>query len=239
MRMAISQPRYLPAVNYLQRIHHSELFVILDNVQRQGRGVENRNKIVMNGKEKLLTVPVASSSREIIRKTVIDGADWVALHRDHLHNAYKNHPFYKQEYVERYFGNIETVLKETGFSYCRCLLQLVQNACDLFGLRSNFKSASEFTNDEQAGPEKPLQICKAVGAGEYISGVNGKSYGIEETFKGSGIKILYHLFDFPSYPQYKNNVFVPWTCFFDLLFNLGFEKTSAILIAPPCLKETV
>lgn len=232
MQIAISQPRYLPAINYLQRIHYSDVFVILDNVQRQGRGVENRNKILMNGIEKLLTVPVASSSREIIRTTLINGSDWMKQHKEALHNAYKNHPHYSSDFIDLYFGNIEHILQETGFNYSLCFTELVKNCCGLFRLNYHFRKASEFTTDEQTGPGKLLDICKALETTTYISGANGKEYGIEETFKESNIKIVYHEFSFPVYAQHKAAAFVPWTCFFDMLFNLGLDKTTEIIKSP-------
>lgn len=60
-KLVISQPRYLPVISYLQRLYFADIFVFLDNVQRQPRGVENRNKIIVNGKEKWLSIPVKSS----------------------------------------------------------------------------------------------------------------------------------------------------------------------------------
>jgi hypothetical protein len=47
MKIVISQPRYLPTLNYLIRLYFSDCFVLLDNVQRQARGYENRNKLLM------------------------------------------------------------------------------------------------------------------------------------------------------------------------------------------------
>ena len=82
MKVVISQPRYLPALNYLQRLKHADVFVFLDNVQIQTRGWENRNKILINGKEKWLTIPVSSSKREVVFKAKIAGKDWLWKHKE-------------------------------------------------------------------------------------------------------------------------------------------------------------
>ena len=66
----ISQPRYLPALNYLQRLYFADIFVIFDVVQREVRGFENRNKLLLP-KPKWLTIPVSSSGREKIYKSVL------------------------------------------------------------------------------------------------------------------------------------------------------------------------
>ena len=42
MRIMISQPRYLPTINYLRRILSSDLFIILDNVQ--GKAVDMKTE---------------------------------------------------------------------------------------------------------------------------------------------------------------------------------------------------
>ena len=69
MKIAISQPRYLPALNYLQRIVVSDKFVLLDDVQHQSRAFEHRNKVRDAKKSRWLSIPIdrSATSRPLLK----------------------------------------------------------------------------------------------------------------------------------------------------------------------------
>src|SRR5262249_11031495 len=58
MKVAIHQPCFLPWLGYLDRMARSDLFVLLDHVQFERRGYQNRTPIRMEGEQRWLTVPV-------------------------------------------------------------------------------------------------------------------------------------------------------------------------------------
>ena len=45
MKISAHQPAYLPWAGYLQRIHMSDVFVLLDEVQFEKNSFTNRNQI--------------------------------------------------------------------------------------------------------------------------------------------------------------------------------------------------
>ena len=57
--VAISQPRYLPAINYLDRIVRADVFVLLDTCQHQPRAFEHRNRVLALALAFLLLVGMA------------------------------------------------------------------------------------------------------------------------------------------------------------------------------------
>ncbi len=231
-KVVISQPRYLPALNFLQRLKHADIFVFLDNVQIQRRGFENRNKILLNGKEKWLTIPISSGSRRLIKDSVIAGIDWVDKHKRLLKEAYSKSPYFSEEIIERYYDGVYEVLESTNFNYRDVLIKLVLNACDIFSFKPKIELASNLVNDNLKGPFKLLEICRRLEANIYVSGPNGKKYGVGEAFKGSGIIVKYHNFKYPIYKQFNSENFIPWLSFFDALFNLGLDKVREIIYHP-------
>lgn len=237
MKVVISQPRYLPVISYLQRLYHADVFVFLDNVQIQRRGVENRNRILVNGKVKWLTIPVASSRLEKICSAKIHGLDWIEEHSRKLVEAYKKHPFFNNAYVNAYYKGVEDILKKTNFSYAETLIRLVLNACEMFGFKPNFVRASELNIPEARGVENLYNIAKAVGAKVYISGGNGRQYGVKEYFESRDIKVKFHDPEIEVYPQYGSQEFVPFLCFFDTLFNIGHDGTIAMINRNWVLKD--
>lgn len=238
MKAVISQPRYLPAVNYLQRLYFADTFVFLDNVQRQSRGLENRNKILLQGKEHWVTIPIASSSRAIIKDTKIAQGDWVARHKKLIKGAYARHPRYDELIVDKYYDRVENILENTDYNFADSLIHMIINACMILGFTPNIMRSSSIGSTNAAyGPDKLLAICKGICASAYVSGPNGREYGIIDAFAGSGIEVLFHEFSYPNYKQYGQSSFVSWLSFFDVIFNIGLEEVRKIIMQEPCLKE--
>lgn len=228
MKLVVSQPRYLPVINYLQRIHAADVFVLLDDVQRQRRGFENRNKILLNGCTSWITVPIASSSREKIFSTQVDGLDWVDMHANKIINAYKKHLFFNLSIVDACYTGMTT----SGVFFVDIIERHLLNICKLFSLDVHFlRSSSLNVNHETTGAQHIFDIAKALGATTYISGVNGISYGVDNVF-GDNISVLYNVYVPQSYPQPNQDNFIPWLCFFDTLFSIGLERTRDLITAP-------
>jgi hypothetical protein len=77
-----------------------------------------------------------------------------------------------------------------------------------------------------------LEICRHFKATEYFSGPFGRDYIDQQAFDEAGIKIVYHDYDHPVYPQYQgkngNGEFVSHLSIVDLLFNCGPDARSYI-----------
>ena len=89
--------------------------------------------------------------------------------------------------------------------------------------------ASDIANDKVKntyGVDKLLSINQALGSSMYISGANGRKYGVNECFINSGIDLKFHEFKPVKYPQLHTTCFIPNLSFFDTLFNKGLEWTE-------------
>ncbi|MDR2646488.1 MAG: WbqC family protein [Holosporaceae bacterium] len=227
--VVISQPRYLPAINYLQRLYCADLFVFLDNVQRQSRGWENRNKILQNNKETWITIPVSSSSREIINKSVIFGTDWVDEHKNIIRQTYIDHPYFSNEALDKCYKDIGSALILSDYNYAKVITHMLLNICSFLGFNPNVALASENSGQSTTGANKLVQIIKNVNGDIYVSGANGKKYDVVRAFSANNIKVMFHNYVYPRYPQYNSMDFHPWMCFFDILFNVGLEKVGQLI----------
>jgi hypothetical protein len=239
MKVVISQPRYLPAINYLQRLRFANLFIVLDTVQRQSRGWENRNQILSDGKRRWLTVPISSSSRELIKDTQIAGTEWIAEHKQVLRTAYEPCPFFEKEWIDQYYEGSEAVYRNTDGKFSKLIVHLLKNACALLGFEPRIAFSSEMHGaDEKAmGPNKLVALCEAAKAETYVSGPNGREYGIMDAFAGSHVQVCFHDFIHPVYVQTGQASFAPFLSFFDVLCNAGLEKTKEWVYAKPVLTE--
>jgi hypothetical protein len=74
-----------------------------------------------------------------------------------------------------------------------------------------------------------LNICQKLNATVYLSGPTGREYLNQETFRENQIDVLFHDFQHPCYPQYKNQSFVSHLSTIDLLFNCGSSSKEYLL----------
>jgi hypothetical protein len=224
MKIAISQPRYLPALNYLQRIVASDKFVLLDDVQHQSRAFEHRNKVRDNKKSRWLSIPIDRSitSRPLLKEMRVADQKWIEDHKNFLRAYYKTSPFfdivllddlYKDLQNDNYFVDIAE----------KQLLRIL----DLLNLSSGHKLLrSSDLGLLQSGSNHLASLTKSLGGNVYISGPNGRDYINKGDF--DGIQVVYHEFCFPKYDQH-NQQFIPWLAWIDCLFNVGIEKTRKII----------
>jgi WbqC-like protein family len=183
----ISQPRYLPALNYVQRLCFADPFIIFDTVQRQARGWENRNQLLLP-EPKWLTIPIASSSREEIRRTRIQGSDWVTLHKQQIAQFYLGAPHFDQGILDECFRGIPNLDEPSvdGFDFTDTVVQLIRNVGVLLDLEFKLVKASALApQSTNPGPGKLVELCRLTGTKIYVFGPNGRGYGIE---------VLYHEF---------------------------------------------
>ena len=65
-KIAIMQPYIFPYIGYMNLVNASDKFVFYDDVNFKKRSWINRNKILINNKEFLFTIPLNKSSQNIL-----------------------------------------------------------------------------------------------------------------------------------------------------------------------------
>jgi hypothetical protein len=229
MKVAIHQPHFLPWLGYLHRMAQADLFVLLDHVQFERRNYQNRTMIRMNGEARWLTVPVVQRSRDerIVDKEVdnrLEGSKWWApSHFLTLRHAYREAGF---------FGAYAAAIKALFETRWQRLVELNQAALELlreaFGIRTPLARSSELAV-EGARADLILDICRAVGADTRLAGMGGsRGYLDAASFARAGVRIEYHDFRHPEYPQCGAAPFKPGLSAIDLLFNCGPDSRKLL-----------
>ncbi len=62
MKLAIMQPYFFPYIGYFQLINTVDEFVVYDNIEFTKKGWINRNRILVNGKDEYITLPIKKDS---------------------------------------------------------------------------------------------------------------------------------------------------------------------------------
>ena len=214
----ISQPRLFPGLHYLHRLLVSDVFVVLDTVQFTPRHEENRTRLKAPDGARWMTIPMLKRSREqsIIDTRIDQTQPWRRKAINTLESLYGAAPEY-DEHAEEVRAILErpheTLLDVTMASW-EPALRLLAPGCEVV-MASDLEAAG-------SGQDQLLGICREVGADAYLSGAFGKEYLDESRFRAEGIRVQYHEYEYPEYPQ-RFGDFVPFLSYVDLLFNAGLD----------------
>jgi len=74
-----------------------------------------------------------------------------------------------------------------------------------------------------------LDMCRQLGATEYVFGAMGRDYADVLAFDAAGIKVEFQEYKHPTYPQ-LHGPFEPYMGALDLLFNVGGEEGRKVIL---------
>jgi len=183
MRVAIHQPHYMPWLGYLRKMREADIFVYLDNALYT-KNVINRNKILINGKEHWLTIPVASTNRstQSIKKIKVNWERrWNVKHFRILLSSYFESMHTKKKDIEKFYVAEHELLIDWD-------VRSIEFLCHAFGIKTPVLFESTLGINGKS-TERLVNICHEVGANTYLSGPGGRKYIDEKEF--GDIKVEY------------------------------------------------
>ena len=92
MICAIHQPHYLPWLRYFDKIARADVFVLLDDVQYNKNGWQNRNRIKGPQGAFTLTVPVSHRFQSGLAEVTVADQRWRRAHLAALTTSYGRTP---------------------------------------------------------------------------------------------------------------------------------------------------
>jgi hypothetical protein len=228
MIVAIHQPHYMPWLGYLHRMAQVDLFIVLDHVQFERRNHQNRSQVRLEGEARWLTVPVVQrSQKERIVDKLIDNTDpraWGPIHFSTLRHAYRDAPHFRS-----YAGELRAILEARWERLVDLDLATLEFLRAAFGIRTPVARSSTL-GVEGAKSELILNLCRAVGAERLLAGFGGsRRYLDSEAFARGGVRIEWHQFSHPEYPQCGPQPFVAGLAGVDMLFNCGARSRELLL----------
>ena len=219
MKVAISQPRYLPAMNYIQRIMLCDVFVLLDCVQHQPRAFEHRNRIKTPSGRKWLSIPLERNGRALIKDLRASDLWWVQKHYKTARQYYVCAEHFDSSFFHSLYDGLDSP------SLVDINEKMLRRALGHLGIERKIIRSSAFDlKAEHSG--RLAEITRLAGGDTYMSGPNGRNYIKKEFF--DGLRVVYHDFTFPTYRQLWGG-FEPWTAFIDALFNVGLDSFRSML----------
>jgi len=218
MKIGIMQPYIFPYIGYFQLINSVDEFIIYDNIQYTKKGWINRNRILTNGKDQLITLPIKKDSdylniveRELSESWEKDKNKILNI----IKSSYNKAPYFQEtfELILKCLNNPKTNL----FKFIYDSIILINGYLEI---KTPIVISSTVNIDHTLKSQnKVLSLCKEQNADVYINSIGGIELYDKEIFKQNGIELNFIKSNPIKYKQF-NNEFVPWLSIIDvMMFN--------------------
>lgn len=230
MKLAIMQPYFLPYIGYFQLIRSADVLVLYDNIKYTKKGWINRNRILQNQAEAMVSLPLKSDSDhlDIVQRSLADSFDRAKMLRQ-FQAAYRAAPFFAETWplLQQILDAGNDSMDPNLFGF---LHRSIVAICRHLGLRTRIVVSSSVAIDHQLkGEEKVLALCQALGATHYINAIGGQELYARAAFAARHIELHFIRSRPLEYAQF-GNAFIPWLSIVDVMMFNGRDQIMADVI---------
>ncbi|SEG73502.1 WbqC-like protein family protein [Sphingobacterium lactis] len=224
--IGIMQPYFFPYLGYFSLIKHTDIFILLDEVQFIRHGWIERNRIL---KEKegwvYIKAPLKKEGRStLIKDCVLDNTiPW----REKILSQCR---FYKK--IAPNYKEVMDLMNGIFSQDFNCITSLNKHVlteiCRYIGIECEFHVFSEMNLNIQqpaAADEWALNICQVMGSNiTYVNPIGGMAFMDRKKYAEQGVDLYFHQVHLESYKQgYRD--FEPGLSILDVLM---FNSTDSI-----------
>lgn len=194
--VAMHQSQYIPWPPYFKKLAEADVFVLMDSVQYQKNGVQNRNKVRDKNGDFWLTIPVTGALEDSIAAKRLATPAWREKHWKSLSAAYGRAPRWSAlaDGLRALYAADYATLGEVNERFLAFMLEKL-------GLKTRVVKLSALAVPG-AKTELVVNACKAVGGTRYLSGTGAKEYLDPAAFEAAGLALEWRASAPPSYPQF-------------------------------------
>jgi len=227
MKLGIMQPYFFPYIGYFQLMNAVDEFVVYDNIEFTKKGWINRNRILVNGQDSFITLPLKKDSDYLDVRDRYLADSWTSERMKMLNRikeSYRKAPQFNSAYpvIE------ESILFEESnlFKYIFHSLDKVKS---YLAIDTPLTISSTLTIDNRLKADKKvIAICKERNADTYVNPIGGIQLYIKDEFKNEGIDLHFLKANDFEYQQFDNK-FVPWLSIIDVLMFNSREEVREYL----------
>ncbi len=226
--VAVMQPYLFPYLGYFQLIRETDVFVFYDDVDFITRGWINRNKILINNKEDIFTIPCSNASQNEKINDVLISDHW---QRDKLLKKVRL-TYANADQFDAAFPIVETIIEEAGEQISVFADDSVRQVAEYIDLDVDFYRSSNLPVDQSFGrAERLIELTKHFGADTYVNMEGGKDLYDKSTFADGGVTLQFLSPNLPEYEQYtaEDGTFHSGLSIIDVMMNVKPSKIREML----------
>ena len=217
-KIAIMQPYFFPYIGYFQLINSVDEFVIYDNIQYTKKGWINRNRILCNESDKLITLPLKKDSdfKDVFERKLSD--TWID-DRNKILNlikaSYRKAPFFSET-----FEIVQKCLLYDDQNLFNFIFNSIKIINEYLEIKTKMILSSSLNIDHSLkSKHKVIAICKEMNATTYINAIGGVNLYDKDEFLENKIFLNFIKSNSLNYNQFDKE-FIPWLSIIDvMMFN--------------------
>lgn len=222
MLVSIMQPYFFPYIGYFQLMVTCDVFVVSDAVQYIRGGWINRNRILVNGEPKWITLPVAGADYFLpINQREYLLQDRVSQRlRRRIIACYRTAPNFPTA-----MAVIEEILAFPETNVAVFNTQLLRRIAAYIGITTPIRIASEIHGNRQlAGQEQVIDLCMRLGASSYVNPIGGLDLYQSDRFRQNNLELRFLKSQASPYAQFG----MPHVGSLSIIDVMMFNDVSAI-----------
>ncbi|MFA6308363.1 MAG: WbqC family protein [Clostridia bacterium] len=226
MRIGIMQPYFFPYIGYWQLMNAADKYVIHDDVNYIKGGWINRNRILMNGADKMISLEVRDASQNKLICDLEQMGNPVNIRKIlmTIESCYKKAPMYESVYHV-----IEDIINNREKNLARYLEYSIKKTCDYLNIGTEILISSEMDkNNDLKGQDRVIEICVKLGADEYYNAIGGIELYSVDDFAKNNVKLSFLKTENAKYKQFKNK-FTPNLSIIDVMMFNSKEEIKKML----------
>lgn len=229
MRVAITQPNYLPWSGYFELLDSVDMWVSLDNVQLPRRSFVVRNRVKSPAdRVKWLTASVCKHPRAAqINQVQVSDNGWWRVHSNRL-RAYYRHAEYFGDYIEYLADLIRPRPDDAVLAIYN--QRVVKGLAEALGIHYEFVCSSAVRPQLVGSAQtKMLSLCQELGVTELLNFQMGIDRGLYDpaVFRAAGVRLVKQQYTPQCYPQ-QGKTMIANLSVVDLLLHTGPAALSLI-----------
>jgi len=227
MKLAIMQPYFMPYIGYFQLINSVDKFVIYDNIQYTKKGWINRNRILVNGNDQLITLPIKKDSDylNVVERELSES--W-GKDKNKMLNVIKS-SYIKSPYFQETFELISKCLNNPEVNLFKFIYDSIVLINDYLEIKTPIVISSTIKVDHTLkSQDKVLSLCKEQNADVYINSIGGVELYNKEVFKQNNIELNFIKSNPLQYKQF-NSEFISWLSIIDVMMFNSKEQIKEYL----------
>lgn len=223
--IGIMQPYFMPYIGYFQLIEAVDEFIIYDNIQYTKKGWINRNRILTDGTDKYITLPLKKDSDflEVRERVLSETFDPGKLLRQ-IETAYRRAPYFQETYAF-----LEPVIQYRETNLFQYIYHSVIRVCEYLKIHTPILISSHLAYDNTLKAQKKvIAICKERQCDRYINAIGGMELYHGDDFAKENIELYFIQTEKMEYSQFQND-FIPSLSMIDVMMFNSKEEIRSML----------
>jgi hypothetical protein len=227
--VGMMQPYLFPYLGYFQLITAVDIFVLGDDLQYAKESWINRNRILIEGTDKLITFPLKKGNHNLKINERLLCDDFLKVGDKMLRIIYNSYS--KAPYFKNVFPLLEEIIKFPDNNLAIYAENSIRKICGYLSITTPIMRASDLCIENVVDKQdRIIKTAKKLNARICINLIGGSSLYDPAYFKLQGLELKFHRMGEIKYKQFNNN-FVPLLSIIDvMMFNEVSELKEKLSI---------